>query len=147
MTRLKHVAEINKPLKDVYVLAKQVDRYPQFLPVYLESRILERHHGRLLLERKAVVRGELHMWQSWVRFEDLVGIDFEHAAGPLKGMKVRWCFEALSPKHTRLTITHDIRVRRPFLVGWFKEKLLFAPRVSEMADRVINGFKQACESN
>ncbi len=147
MTRLKHVTEIKKPLKAVYSLATQVDRYPEFLPQYLESRVLERQPGRLLLERKAIVRGKLHTWQSWVRFEDMASVDFEHAAGPLKGMKVRWHFEALSPDQTRLTITHDIRVRRPFLIGWLKEKLLFAPSVSEMADRVIDGFKQACEKN
>ena len=147
MTRLKHVTDIHRPLKAVYSLAAQVDRYPEFLPQYLSSRILERQAGRVLLERQAVVRGQLHTWQSWVRFEEMSGIDFEHAAGPLKGMKVRWQFEALSPDTTRLTITHDIRVHRPFLFGWLKEKILFAPSVSEMADRVIDGFKRACENN
>ena len=147
MTRLKHVTDIKKPLQEVYSLAKQVDRYPEFLPEYLESRVLERHHGRLLLERKAMVRGTLYAWRSWVSFDDLTGINFEHAAGPLKGMKIRWHFEALSPEDTRLTITHDIRVDPSVRLAWLKEKFFYAPSVRRMADRVIIGFKQACERN
>ena len=147
MTPLKHTAVIDCPLHQAYALAEQVERYPEFLPGYSESRFIEQHpDGRRLLARKATVRGVSHAWRSWVRFEKDQWIDFEHAAGPLQGMKVRWLFTSLAPQKTRLTIRHDVRVARRGITGWFLEKFFFAPRVSGIAGEVIEAFKKACEN-
>src|SRR5262245_40844971 len=114
MTTLKHAVEIEKPLEDVYALARQVDRYPEFLPGYLESRILDRRDGRLLLERKAIIQGRLFQWKSWVAFQTNKTIFFTQVEGPLKGMRVEWSFRALAERRTALTLTHVFHVTHPW---------------------------------
>ena len=50
MTKLTHTVEIQRPLSEVYGLARQVERYPEFLPGYVESRIVQRRESGALLE-------------------------------------------------------------------------------------------------
>jgi ribosome-associated toxin RatA of RatAB toxin-antitoxin module len=145
MTRLEHSIEIDRSLTEVYALAQQVERYPEFLPGYLESRIIGRSNSKVLLERKAIVRGQLREWRSWVSFLNGHQILFVHAAGPLKGMKVVWSFTPISPSKTRLDMVHDIRVPRRWPIGWLLEKTYYGPAVNEMANGVVRDFKQACE--
>jgi ribosome-associated toxin RatA of RatAB toxin-antitoxin module len=145
MTRLEHTIDIERPLTDVVKLAKQVEKYPEFLPGYLESRIVEKKEDAVLLERKAVVKGKLHTWRSWVRFPNEEHIEFEHAAGPLKGMQIVWSFSSLTPFQTRLQIVHHVKVPRAWPLGWFLEKTYYAPGVNQMANGVVKDFKLACE--
>ncbi len=145
MTRLEHAVEIERPLADVYARARDVERYPEFLPGYLHSRILEWQNGSALLERKALVRGKVRQWQSWVQFTDGRAIDFEHAAGPLKGMRVHWLFTAMAPRRTHLAIVHELELRRPPIIGRWLEKWVYAPQVGEMAALVVRAFKIVCE--
>src|SRR5262245_21527985 len=106
MTRLRHPIVINRPLKEVYALAEQVERYPEFLPGYIESRIIGRDGQRILLARKAKIDNTLHAWMSWATFEPPHTIHFEHAEGPLKGMQVFWQFLEIAPFETELVIVH-----------------------------------------
>ena len=147
MTRLEHAIRIDRPLGVVYALAAEVERYPEFLPGYLESRIIERRNGDVLLERRAYVQGKLTQWKSWAHFTPDRAIEFEHAAGPLAGMKVRWLFTALSPYETYLQIIHQFPPFRRLTLPWFREKLVYKPGINQMAHRVVQSFKKACEGN
>jgi ribosome-associated toxin RatA of RatAB toxin-antitoxin module len=146
MQRLNHAVDIDRALPEVYRLARQVERYPEFLPGYIESSVQEIQKDRLLLARKAVMRGKVRAWKSWVRFTENDCIDFEHAAGPLKGMNVHWQFSALGPACTHLEIIHRMQVRWPLGLGRLFEKWVAAPQVSEMAEAVVRAFKNACEA-
>jgi coenzyme Q-binding protein COQ10 len=145
MTSLFHTTLIEKPLSDVYALAQDVERYPEFLPGYIESRIVARTPRGVLLARKARVRGREHAWRSWVRFTPLQTIVFEHAAGPLEGTEVEWRFDAVAEHSTRLQIRHRLQVRSGGPFAWFAEKLFFAPRVNKLAAQVVAAFRDACE--
>lgn len=145
MTRLRHAIVINRPLEEVYALAKDVERYPEFLPGYLESKIVDRQGDRLLLQRKATLRGEIKQWKSWASFSPQ-GITFEHAEGPLKGMQAVWRFQTLTPSRTELVISHSFEIREPQGWGWILEKFVYKPRISELAEQVVRAFKQACEN-
>jgi ribosome-associated toxin RatA of RatAB toxin-antitoxin module len=145
MTRLQHAVVIERPLPDVYALARQVERYPEFLPGYLESRILRYEGDRALLQRKACVSGELKEWKSWVFFQENQAITFEHAEGPLTGMRVYWQFKALSPHQTELVIVHLFEIHQPAGFGWFNEKFVYKPKIDALAATVIQAFKKVCE--
>jgi ribosome-associated toxin RatA of RatAB toxin-antitoxin module len=146
MTKLKHAVDIDRSLADVYHLAQQVERYPEFLPGYMESRILENIDGELLVERKAMVHGKVTQWRSLVRFNGHDEIQFTHAAGPLKGMRVVWSFSPVSSMKTRLQIVHHVRVPRRWPVGWILEKTYYGPAINKIAHGVVRDFKQACET-
>jgi len=68
MTTLDYSIEIDKPLTDVYALASQVERQPEFMPDYLSCKVIDRQPERMLLERSAKIHGKVNVWQSWVRF-------------------------------------------------------------------------------
>ena len=140
---LIHEVLIDRPAEDCFHLASQVERYPDFLPGYLKSRVIERQADRFLLERSALVRGRLHEWSSWVQLRPNEEILFEHAAGPLKGMQVQWLFIRQAADRTTLRIIHRFHSDRPW--GWFFERFLVAPAVGGMAAQVIEGFKKTCE--
>jgi ribosome-associated toxin RatA of RatAB toxin-antitoxin module len=145
MTRLEHSILINRPLTDVFALARQVETYPDFLPGYIESRIVERRGETLLLQRAAIVRGKHYRWQSFVQFEENRAITFEQAEGPLRGMKVVWAFEAEDAEKTRVTITHEFQLTQPLGLGRLLERFYFAPRISEIASQVVKALKRTCE--
>lgn len=145
MTRLQHSAVIERSLSDVYALARQVERYPEFLPGYLESRILKYEEDRILLQRKALVNGELKEWKSWVSFQENETISFKHVEGPLTGMRVHWQFKALSPHHTELVMVHLFEIRQPVGLGWFYERFVYKPKLDALAASVVEAFKKACE--
>ena len=146
MKRLSFSIDINRPLANVYGLARQVERHPEFLPEYLSCRVLKRG-DRLLLERAAVVKGKKRTWQSWLSFDENAALRFVHEGGRLHGMQVTWRFEALNGAGTRMTITQDFHVGAFFpWFGRFLEDRIFAPQLTEIAQKVTRSFKRACET-
>ena len=146
MMRLEHSADIGQSLQNVYARARAVERYPEFLPGYVTSRIVDGDREQALIERQARVRGKLHTWRSRVRFRDNRSIHFQHVNGPLEGMRVHWQFAALAEGRTRLSIIHEIQVKRPFPINKVLERWIYGPKVGELAAQVVAAFKQACES-
>ena len=148
MTTLRFETEINRPLQEVYGLARRVERHPEFIADYLSCKILERRGEDLLLERTAMIRGKVHPWRSWVHFVEDQGLYFVHQGGRLDGMLVSWEFSSKGPSCTAMTITQAFHVRMPLpWVGSLFEKIVIAPKLSDIARRVIQSFKQACESS
>lgn len=144
--RLEHSADIAQSLTDVYARARAVERYPDFLPGYVASRIVEKQGDRALIERQARLRGKLHTWRSRVEFRDNRSIHFQHVNGPLEGMSVDWQFAALAERRTRLSIVHDIRVKCPFPINKVLERWFYGPKIDALAAQVVTAFKHACES-
>jgi coenzyme Q-binding protein COQ10 len=146
MPHLRHFAVIECPVSEVYALASQVERYPEFLPGYLESRILERESDRVLLQRSAMVAGAVKKWKSWASFKENETILFEHAEGPLKGMRARWTFTALSPHQTALEITHDFEMAGPRGFRRIIETMQYKREIDRLASLIVVAFKKAAEN-
>ena len=111
MTTFTYTIDIARPLTDVYALARQVERQPEFMPDYLSCRVVERKGDQMLLERSAKIRGKVMMWQAWVRFQTNEGVYFTHHGGRLDGMKVDWVFHAAGDQQTHMTLTQTLDVR------------------------------------
>jgi ribosome-associated toxin RatA of RatAB toxin-antitoxin module len=146
MIRLEHRIAIDRPLQVAYALARDVERYPEFLPGYIESKIVARAGERMLLQRSALVGGYIQEWKSWASFPDDRTLIFEHAEGPLKGMNVLWRFDARSQDQTELTITHQFPQRSIIGVRWFRDYFVYRPNIDRLASHVAAAFKTACES-
>ncbi len=146
MARMTHSIDIERPLTEVYALARQVERYPEFMPDYLSSKVIERTPEGDVVERSALVKGKLYVWKSRVTFQENEGVYFVHQEGPLHGMQVSWRFLSLDPSRTRLTITHTFQIQRKFpFLGQLLEAWYYKPNISDIAGRVVVGFKKACE--
>jgi ribosome-associated toxin RatA of RatAB toxin-antitoxin module len=146
MTRLEHGVLIRRPLAEVYALCRQVERYPEFLPDYRESKILSQIGDAFLLERAAVMKGQLYRWKSWARFKENQSIHFEHVEGPLRGMQVDWHFYPVHRVSTQVVIIHQFQIQRPWGVGFFLEQFVFKPRLNGIAGQVVAALKEVCEA-
>lgn len=146
MTTLKHTIEIERPIQEVYDVARRVDRYPEFMPEYLSSEIIGQFPDGILVERSAMIGGKLYRWKSKARFKENEVVAFEHQEGPLHGMQVTWLFDKLGTYQTRLTIHHvlDVKHTVPFW-GHILERWFFVPKLKDIAARVVVSFKNACE--
>lgn len=146
MRQLTYSVEINRPITEVYHLARQVERQPEMMPEYLSCRIVDHPSGRMLLQRTAKIRRQVVRWLSWVEFRENEGLYFTHVGGLLDGMKVHWVFTPEGPDRTRFTITQDFHISHPIPgVGACLEKWIFQPKLRDIANRVIYSFKRACE--
>jgi coenzyme Q-binding protein COQ10 len=146
MKTFRHSINIGRPIDEVYALAKQVERYPQFMKDYLTSKIIERRADGDLIERSSLVKGKLYSWKSLATYSENEGVYFVHQEGPLHGMKVSWRLTPQSSDTTVLTITHQLNVQRALPgVGWLLERFYYAPRIQDIASRVVVAFKEACE--
>ena len=148
MTHLVYSIDIQRPLAEVYALARQVERQPEIMPDYLSCRVLQREGDRWLLERTAEIHGKIVAWQAWVSFRENEGLYFTHEGGRLDGMKVVWRFDSRGDQETRMTITQTFHIRHPLPgVGTIMEKWIFGPKLKNIAQRVVQSFKKACETN
>ena|SRR5438132_3651289 len=145
MEQLQHTVQINRPLQYVYDLARRVESYPDFLPGYIESQILERQNGRWLLARAAIVQGKIIRWKSWVEFIENKALTFEQVEGPLQGMRVQWDFDERGPGCTQVTITHRYHLSHPLFLGRILEKYIYKPKLDQMASQIVAALKRVCE--
>lgn len=144
MTHIEDSIIIKGELEDIYNLAQQVERYPEFIPGYLESRIVEFRDGKPVIKRVTLVNGKPLGWRSIASFQKNGLIEFEQIEGRLKGMRAKWIFEEV-PEGTKVVITHDFKLNLP-VIGWFMEILVAKPAVSRVAQTVLEALKRKIES-
>ncbi|MCK5535030.1 SRPBCC family protein [bacterium] len=143
MTKLENSIIINADLEKIYQLAQAVEKYPEFIPEYKESKIIGRENGKIIIARAALINQHLMRWKSKVWFSPNKSIEFEQIEGKLKGMQVKWTFEQI-PGGTKVTILHLFKLNIP-LIGWFLEKLVARPRIEKTARNVLISLKKRIE--
>ncbi len=145
MTKTQNSIIINAHLEKIYHLAQAVEKYPEFIPGYKESKIIGRENGKIIIERAASINNRLIRWKSKAWFNPYKSIEFEQIEGKLKGMKVEWFFEQI-PGGTKVTIIHIFKLNIP-LIGRFLEKTVARPRIEKMTDTVLTALKNKIESS
>ena len=133
---------IKGKLEDVYALAEDIERYPEFILSYEGSKVLNREGNKAIIERVAEIRGRQITWKSVATFHKNEGMEFEQIEGPLEGMIAKWIFERV-PEGTKITITHDFELQAP-IPGWPVENIIEA--VSGTADNVLEALKKKVEA-
>ncbi|MCK4533369.1 SRPBCC family protein [bacterium] len=144
MTKTQNSIIINAHLEKIYHLAQAVEKYPEFIPEYKESKIIGRENGKIIIERAASINNRIVRWKSKAWFNHNKSIEFEQIEGKLKGMKVKWFFEQISGG-TKVIIIHIFKLNIP-LIGWFLEKLVARSRIEKMTDTVLTALKNKIES-
>ena len=144
MVHMEDSIIVKDNLERVYDISRDVEKYPEFIPGYLESRVEGSREGKLIIKRVAWVKEKQLTWRSMASFQKNSCIEFEQIEGRLKGMKAKWLFEK-APEGTKVVITHDFRLGLP-VIGWFKERLIAKPAVSKVARTVLRALKTKVES-
>jgi len=85
---------IDAPARDVYELAKEQDRFPEFMPDVESVTVLERDGERVLTRWKTLVEEAPIEWTEEDRFDDAaLRVDYHLIEGDLDTFEGVWRFE------------------------------------------------------
>ncbi len=135
---------VDAPVRDVYELAKDQERFPEFMPDVETVRVLERRPDSILTRWKTLVEDAPIEWTEEDRFDDAATrIDYKLLEGDLEKFEGSWTFEERDgATFVKLGIEYDFGV--PTLAELIGPTL--AKKVRENADMMLAGLKNEAES-
>jgi coenzyme Q-binding protein COQ10 len=135
---------VDAPAAGVYELAKDQERFPQFMPDVESVSVVERHADRVLSRWKTLIEDAPIEWLEEDRFDDAaLRIDYRLLEGDLDTFEGAWTFEP-GPGGTIvvLTVTYDFGVPTlAELIGPTLEK-----KVRENAEMMLAALKAEAEA-
>jgi ribosome-associated toxin RatA of RatAB toxin-antitoxin module len=100
------------PARAVYELAKDQERFPEFMPDVETVKVLERYPDRVISRWKTLVEEAPIEWTEEDRFDDAaLRIDYALLEGDLDTFEGAWTFEERDGlTHVLLTVEYDFGV-------------------------------------
>jgi len=135
---------IDAPAPAVYELAKEQERFPQFMPDVESVTVVERHADRVLTRWKTLIEDAPIEWLEEDRFDDAAArIDYRLLEGDLDTFEGSWTFESSDGgTHVTLDVTYDFGVPTlAELIGPTLEK-----KVRENAEMMLAALKREAEA-
>jgi len=140
--------DIAAPPHEVYRLAENVGKWPEYLPHYRYVRVLRENST----ERVAVMAARRDWipvtWTALERLDPVTPrIEFRHLSGWTVGMEVAWKFDPIGAG-TRVTIVHDLDFRRiPLARKWVGDRIIGQFFIASIAGRTLARMKELAESS
>jgi coenzyme Q-binding protein COQ10 len=135
---------IDAPARRVYELAKDQERFPQFMPDVEKVTILERNPDGVISRWKTLVEEAPIEWTEEDRFDDTgLRIDYKLIEGDLDKFEGAWTFELRDGvTHVVLGVDYDFGVPTlAELIGPTLEK-----KVRENSEMMLAALKRQAES-
>jgi len=103
---------VNAPARDVYELAKDQERFPEFMPDVELVTVLERDGPRTISRWKTLVEEAPIEWIEEDRFDDVaLRVDYRLLEGDLDTFEGCWTFDERDGEtFVRLQVTYDFGV-------------------------------------
>ncbi len=128
----------------VYELAKDQERFPEFMPDVETVKVLERHPDRVISRWKTLVEEAPIEWTEEDRFDDSsLRIDYTLLEGDLDTFQGAWTFEERDGlTHVLLTVEYDFGVPTlAELIGPTLQK-----KVLENSEMMLQALKAQAEA-
>jgi coenzyme Q-binding protein COQ10 len=114
---------IGAPLADVYRVAKDIEKFPEFMPDVQSIRILDRAGSRLTVEWVGLMQGRKIRWVEEETWDDAAHRSTFHLVeGDFSKFEGSWSFEAV-PGGTQAVLILDYEMELP-LAGALLSNLL-----------------------
>jgi ribosome-associated toxin RatA of RatAB toxin-antitoxin module len=136
---------IAAPARVVYELAKEQERFPEFMPDVETVTVLERRADRILTRWKTLVEEAPIEWTEEDRFNDeALRIDYKLLEGDLDKFEGAWTFsENGAQTHVVLGVDYDFGVPTlAELIGPTLER-----KVKENSEMMLAALKKEAEAN
>ncbi len=133
------------PARAVYELAKDQERFPQFMPDVETVRVLERHSDRAVSRWKTLVEEAPIEWTEEDLFDDeALRIDYKLLEGDLDKFEGAWTFEERDGlTHVVLGVDYDFGVPTlAELIGPTLER-----KVRENSEMMLAALKSEAEKS
>ena len=136
---------IAAPARRVYELAKDQERFPQFMPDVETVTVIERHADYLITKWKTLVEEAPIEWIEEDRFDDeRARIDYKLIEGDLDKFEGAWTFEEREGQtHVVLSVEYDFGV--PTLAELIGPTL--ARKVKENSEMMLRALKAEAEAS
>jgi coenzyme Q-binding protein COQ10 len=136
--------EIDAAARDVYELAKDQERFPEFMPDVESVTVLERHPDRVVTRWKTLVEDAPIEWTEEDRFDDArTTITYRLLEGDLDVFEGTWTFEERNGRaYVHLTVEYDFGV--PTLAELIGPTL--QRKVQENSEMMLAGLRSEAES-
>jgi len=146
MAYVEVAATVAAPARDVYELAKEQERFPQFMPDVESVTVLERGDGFILTRWKTLVEEAPIEWTEEDRFDDArTRIDYKLTEGDLDKFEGAWTFEDNGDGTTQVVLTVEYDFGVPTLAELIGPTL--QKKVQENSEMMLAGLKREAESN
>jgi ribosome-associated toxin RatA of RatAB toxin-antitoxin module len=147
MPRVENSLVIAADVESVYRTAKDVERFPEFMPDVKSLRVLERSEdGRRTVVEWVGLIAEFKTTVKWIeedQWDDVTHTcDFQLVRGDFKSYSGRWEFHPTA-EGTRFTSVLDYEYDIP-LIGPLIKKLIFK-KMGENVDRLQAALKERVE--
>jgi len=135
---------VNAPARDVYELAKDQERFPEFMPDVELVTLLERDGNRTISRWKTLVEEAPIEWTEEDVFDDeALRVDYKLLEGDLEKFEGTWTFEERDGEtHVRLGVDYDFGV--PTLAELIGPTL--HKKVQENSEMMLTALKREAES-
>ncbi len=143
MPYVEATIDIAAPARTVYELAKEQERFPEFMPDVESVTVLERHPDRILTKWKTLVEEAPIEWIEEDRFDDEANrIDYKLLEGDLDKFEGSWTFTE-SGGTTRVVLGVDYDFGVPVLAELIGPTL--QRKVQENSDMMLAALKREAE--
>ena len=148
--RTVDTTHIRAPITDVFEAAREVERWPRWLPHYRWVTMRERRIGGGVVEMAAWRPFGPLRWPTWWVSEMAVDptvpiVRYRHVEGITSGMDVEWRMSG-TESGTEVTIIHEWRGPEWPLVGRLAAEWIIGPVfVHGIASRTLAGIKRMLE--
>ena len=135
---------VDAPAREVYELAKDQERFPEFMPDVELVTVLENHGARVISRWKTLVEEAPIEWIEEDLFDDAaLRVDYRLLEGDLDTFEGSWTFEERDGvTHVTLTVDYDFGV--PTLAELIGPTL--DRKVRENSDMMLAALKREAES-
>lgn len=135
--------EIAAPARTVYELAKEQERFPEFMPDVESVTVLERHPDHIVTKWKTLVEEAPIEWVEIDRFDDTAGrIDYRLTEGDLDKFEGAWTFTE-NGGVTKVVLTVDYDFGVPVLAELIGPTL--QRKVMENSEMMLAALKREAE--
>src|ERR1700688_3657420 len=140
---------IRAPLIKVFAVASNLPRWPEFLPHYRSNRFISQTPSGGIVKMSCVSSRIGVTWISEFRIDPANRqLHFHHRKSTLnatRGMKVVWDFEEQIGGYVRVTISHNLDMKRlmigPALARWVAGRFF----IQDIAAKTLAGVKRKVE--
>lgn len=135
---------VQAPARSVYELAKDQERFPEFMPDVELVTVVERDGDRVISRWKTLVEEAPIEWIEEDRFDDArLRVDYKLLEGDLDTFEGSWTFdERDGATHVRLDVTYDFGV--PTLAELIGPTL--HKKVRENSEMMLAALKREAEA-
>jgi coenzyme Q-binding protein COQ10 len=118
----------------MYHLVVDVERYPDFLPWCVKSRVLDRSETQFLAELTVAFKGIRESFQTLDILTPEHKVEVNLRSGPFRYLASTWTFTPLAPQRTRIDFFIDFTFQSRM------KEMLLGPVFTQISKQMVSAF-------